>query len=88
MSATTYAVIRNGEGWTVFQDGEAVEDRASKAVAVELAHVLAMRSESFGQCAELLVQDEGGELQSWDPGLGQKLLARLYAGRRGSRAEA
>lgn len=86
MASTTYAVIRTRDAWTIFQDGEALEGRATKSSAVEIAHLLATQSEALGARSELLVQDDGGELHAWDMNKGGKLLARLYALRKASGA--
>ena len=85
---TSYVVIRVGEGWTVYQDGEPLESRVTKAAAAEIAHLLAVQSDALGARSTLQVQDDAGELQAWDLNAGARLLARLYADRRSSPATA
>jgi hypothetical protein len=86
--STSFVVIRVGEGWTVFQDGEPLETRVTKAGAAEIAHLLAVQFDALGYSSTLLVQDDAGELQPWDLNAGVRLLARLYADRRPSPATA
>lgn len=88
MAATSFVVLATGEGWTVFQDGEPLEQRGTRVAAVELAHVLATRINGFDLTATLLVQDDVGELHAWDLNAGAKLLARLLDSRRSSPAQA
>jgi hypothetical protein len=88
MLSTSYVVLVNREGWTVYQDGEPVSVRADKADAADMAHRLALGAASEGVSARLYVQDEAGELQNWALDTGSKLLARLLASRRSSTADA
>lgn len=88
MALTSFVVLRTGEGWTVYQDGEPLEQRGTRAAAVDAAFALAARLDRLGAGPRLLVQDAVGELQLLDLSAGQKLLARLLADRRASPAQA
>lgn len=88
MALTSYVVLSTGEGWTVFQDGEPLEQRGTKAAAAEVAHLLATQAQVFGVQSRLFVQDVAGELEAWDLDAGPRMLAALFARRRPSTAEA
>ena len=88
MALTSYVVLSTGEGWTVYQDGEPLEQRGTKAAAAEVAHLLATQARVFGVTSRLFVQDSVGELEQWDLDTGPQMLAELFARRRPSTAEA
>ncbi len=60
-----YAVIKGGSGWDVYMDGARFERHADRLDAIESAYAQALAVEADGAQVELLVQDEGGELEAW-----------------------
>jgi hypothetical protein len=88
MATTSFVVLKAGEGWTVFQDGEPLTQRGTKAAAVDLAHELAAKAGGLGGAPSLYVQDNAGELQRFDLNAGVKMLTRLLDSRRASPAQA
>jgi hypothetical protein len=60
-----YAVVRGFEGWNVFRNGKRTGHYSARLCAIESAYLLALKVRAQGGTTELLVQDEGGELESW-----------------------
>lgn len=60
-----YAVIRGSLGWDVFADGARRKRHATRLTAIEFAYFAALAAEQLGEPSELLVQDEGGQLERW-----------------------
>jgi hypothetical protein len=60
-----YVVIQTGETWSVYQNGERLEQHSYRLDAIEAAYLLALVLEEYGDRTELWVQDSGGELERW-----------------------
>jgi hypothetical protein len=57
-----YAVtLKDGE-WTVFSDGQSVEQGLSRSAAIQLAKDMAFKAEERGDTVELLIQGYYGNL--------------------------
>ena len=57
-----YAVTLKAGDWTVFRDGEAIENGLSRSAAVQMAKDLAFEAEEAGDSVELLIQGYYGDL--------------------------
>ena len=60
-----YAVLKGGSDWDVFVNAQRFERHGDRLEAIEAAYALATAAETSGHRVELLVQDEGGELETW-----------------------
>jgi hypothetical protein len=58
------AVIKKGVDWTIFQDGEMIEQGGSRSACIEAAEALAFEAEERGERVELVIQDYLGELKT------------------------
>ena len=76
----TYTVVRSGDGWTVLEDGEAIERRSYKPDAVEVGQLLTVASRAAGGTATLVVQDGAGRLETWNLDQVDRALERIFVG--------
>ena len=60
-----FAVLKRGSGWEVFRNGSALRRHQTRLDAIEDAYMLAVDVQTVCGRPELLVQDEGGELERW-----------------------
>ena len=60
-----FAVLRGDSEWEVFEAGLRSCRYADRLEAIEDAYLRALAVEARGQAIELLVQDEGGQLEEW-----------------------
>ena len=57
-----YAVTLKDGDWTVFTNGEAIEQGLSRSAAIEMAKSLAFDAEERGETVELLIQGYYGDM--------------------------
>ena len=57
-----YAVTLKAGDWTVFQDGEVIQNGLSRSAAIQMAKDLAYQAEEAGQTVELLIQGYYGDM--------------------------
>jgi hypothetical protein len=57
-----YAVTMKDGVWTVFRDGQPMENDLSRSAAIQLAKDLAFEAEERGETVELLIQGYYGEM--------------------------
>ena len=69
--AINYVVARSAEGWSVFEEGQAVITAASPREAIEMGQLLALAARAAGGKASLFVKRDDGALEScegdWGP---------------------
>ena len=66
-----YAVTLKAGDWTVFRDGDPIENGLSRSAAIQMAKTLAYEAEEAGQTVELLIQGYYGDMTrklTGDPG--------------------
>jgi hypothetical protein len=53
--------LKDGD-WTVFRDGQAIENDLSRSAAIQVARIMAFEAEERGEAVELLIQGYYGEM--------------------------
>jgi hypothetical protein len=64
MKHHNYTVERSGEGWAVLHRGKVLETHAAREEAEAHADRLARLTQASGHDAEVLIQDESGDVAS------------------------
>jgi hypothetical protein len=57
-----YAVTLKDGDWTVFRDGQAIEQKLTRSAAIQMAKDMAFEAEESGETVELLIQGYYGDM--------------------------
>lgn len=61
-SMVQFAVARQNADWTVYRDGQPIDEGLTRSAAIELVKRLAFAAEEGGETVETLIQSYYGEV--------------------------